>query len=285
MTIIDVGNGPPVVLVPGIQGRWEWMRPTVDALAARCRVITFSLADEPTCGGRFDETACFESYVQQVAEALDQAGLRRAAVCGVSFGGLIASAFAARYPERVTALVLVSAMPPGWTPNARVRFYLRAPTLLSPLFFLNSLRLYREIRIASSGFASGTTSAVRHAANVLTHMLSPSRMARRVRALSGVDLSRGLQQLRVPTLVVTGEAGLDLVMPVQMTREYLRIWPHARHAEIPRTGHLGLITRAEDFAALIAPFVERATGEERSGSHAPGASGRGRLSGTGRKVG
>jgi hypothetical protein len=53
---------------------------------------------------------------------------------------------------------------------------------------------------------------------------------------------------------------------------------------MPRTGHLGLITRAEDFAAVVAPFVERAAGEERSGSLAPG-SGRGRLPGAGRKVG
>ena len=48
--MIDRGSGTPVVLVPGIQGRWEWMRPAVDALAARCRVLTFSLCDEPTSG-------------------------------------------------------------------------------------------------------------------------------------------------------------------------------------------------------------------------------------------
>ena len=27
--MIDIGSGIPLVLVPGIQGRWEWMRPTV----------------------------------------------------------------------------------------------------------------------------------------------------------------------------------------------------------------------------------------------------------------
>ena len=30
--MIDVGSGTPVVLIPGLQGRWEWMAPTVDAL-------------------------------------------------------------------------------------------------------------------------------------------------------------------------------------------------------------------------------------------------------------
>ena len=41
------GDGPPLVLVPGMQGRWEWMTPTVDALARRFRVATYSLCGEP----------------------------------------------------------------------------------------------------------------------------------------------------------------------------------------------------------------------------------------------
>ena len=44
--MIDIGTGPPLVLIPGLQGRWEWMRPAVDALARRFRVLTFSLAGD-----------------------------------------------------------------------------------------------------------------------------------------------------------------------------------------------------------------------------------------------
>jgi pimeloyl-ACP methyl ester carboxylesterase len=285
--IIDVGAGPAIVLVPGIQGRWEWMRPAVVALAARCRVITFSLADEPSCGGRFDETEGLSCYVQQIGDALDAAGLQRAAICGVSFGGLIAAGFAAAHPERVTALVLVSALPPGWRPDARVRFFVRAPVLLSPIFCLASLRLYREIRSASDSVASGMGAAFRHGVNVVTHMFSPSRMARRVRLLAGADIAPTLQGLHVPTLVVTGSDDLDRVVPVRLTREYLRLWPHAAHAVIPRTGHLGLITRSGAFAGVVASFVERASGDDggrgRRVIEAPGASQR--PAATGRRVG
>jgi hypothetical protein len=31
--VVDIGSGEPVVLVPGLQGRWEWMRPAVLRLA------------------------------------------------------------------------------------------------------------------------------------------------------------------------------------------------------------------------------------------------------------
>ncbi len=264
MTIVDVGTGPPVVLVPGIQGRWEWMRPAVDALSTRCRVITFSLADEPGAGAFFDEAAGISCYVRQISEALDAAGLRQAAICGVSYGGAIAAAFAAEHPERTVSLILVSALPPGWTPDARVRFYLRAPVLLSPLFCLASVRLYGEIRAAAGGMLGGMVTGARHGMNVITHMFSPTRMARRVRLLAAGDFARRLHAVHVPTLIVTGDPALDRVVPVERTREYLRIWPHARHAVIPRTGHLGLITRPEEFAAVVAPFVDAAAGSQES---------------------
>ena len=76
--MIDRGSGVPVVLIPGVQGRWEWMAPTVDALAKRCRVLTFSLCDEPTSGAAVDERAGFDAYLQQIEEALDRANVQRA---------------------------------------------------------------------------------------------------------------------------------------------------------------------------------------------------------------
>src|SRR5215813_8987795 len=110
MKLIDRGSGQPIVVIPGAQGRWEWMRPGIEALAEGCRVITFSLADEPSAEARFDEEQGFCSYVEQVREALDSVSLERATICGVSYGGLIAAACAARHPERVSSLVLVSAL-------------------------------------------------------------------------------------------------------------------------------------------------------------------------------
>ena len=257
MRIVDVGSGAPVVIVPGIQGRWEWMKPGVDALAKKCRVVTFSLADEPTCGGHFDASHCFDSYVDQVKDAMDLAGLQTAVVAGVSYSGLVAAAFAARYPDRVTGLAMVSAIPPRWKPDSRVRFYLKAPMLLSPFFFVSSLRLYREIAVANPGVLRGMGVAARHGLNALTHNTSPARMARRVHALESLHLDREFAGVHVPTLVVTGEDRLDRVVPVPLTEDYVRLWPHAERVTIARTGHLGLITRPDAFADAVAPFVER----------------------------
>lgn len=272
MKLIDRGEGTPVVVIPGIQGRWEWMGPAIDALAQRCRVITFSLADEPSCGGSFDERRGFGCYMDQVIEALDAAGVRKAAICGVSYGGLVAASFAARYPDRTSALVLVSALPPSWRPDARVAFYLRAPRLLTPLFLLASLRMYREIAAANRGVVQGAAAALRRAWCAVTHMFSPSRMARRVQMLLSAGLEQELRSATMPTvppslasmlptLIIVGDPDLDRVVPVARTQEYLQLWPQARLATIARTGHLGSITRPEEFARLVVPFAERAADE------------------------
>jgi len=262
MNIIDRGTGTPVVLVPGIQGRWEWMRPGVDALAKRCRVITFSLADEPTCDARFDETAGFECYVQQVADVMDAVGVEHATICGVSYGGLIAAAFAARHPRRVSALVLMSAIPPSWVPDPRARFLMRAPRLLTPLFCVGSLRMYPEIAAARGGRIAGLFFSITHVVNVLRHIFSPTLMARRVTMLDGLPLEADIRRIDCPTLVATGEPGLDRVVPVHFTRDYLRLLPHARSATIPRTGHLAPITRPEAFADLVLDFAGHTVRED-----------------------
>ena len=73
-----------------------------------------------------------------------------------------------------------------------------------------------------------------------------------------LDVERQLGHVKCPTLVVTGEPTLDRVVPVALTRDYHRILPHATEAVLPRTGHLGLITRPEEFARLVASFAEQA---------------------------
>jgi pimeloyl-ACP methyl ester carboxylesterase len=274
MNIVDRGHGAPVVLIPGIQGRWEWMRAGVDVLSTHCRVITFSLADEPTSGAPFDASAGIWSYVQQVHDVLAAKGLRSATICGVSFGGLIASAFAARYPDKVSGLILVSAIPPSWAPDARARFFLRAPVLLSPLFCVGSLRMCPEI-FAARGALAGAGFAVSYAATVLANMFSPRRVARRAGMVASLDINGELGQLNRPTLVMTGEPALDRVVPVALTREYHRIWPHATKAVLPRTGHLGLVTTPAEFARLIASFTDQNANRTSTSRRASGGIGAG----------
>ena len=41
--MFDHGTGPPLIVIPGVQGRWEWLRPALDALTPRGHVARVHL--------------------------------------------------------------------------------------------------------------------------------------------------------------------------------------------------------------------------------------------------
>ena len=238
-----------IVVIPGIQGRWEYVRPAIDALSASFQVHTFSLRGE-----RLDD------YADQVSATLDRAQIERATICGVSFGGLPAIRFAARHPDRTAALVLVSVPGPGWRLRPRHRLYARAPWLLGPLFLAESpFRLRDELRAAFPSLAARSRFVRWQLGTFMRVPLSLARMADRAALTASSDLRDDCAKVTAPALIVTGERGLDRVVQVDGTLAYLRLIAGARHQTIESTGHLGSITRPETFASIVREFVENAS--------------------------
>lgn len=112
-------RGLPVLVIPGGPGlasavpyrRWRSRAAAlgIDAVMVEHRGVGLSRLDD---GGRDlpRSAVTVEAVVDDLAAALDDAGVGRAVVDGASYGTYLAQAFAARYPERVAALVLDSPM-------------------------------------------------------------------------------------------------------------------------------------------------------------------------------
>lgn len=261
MDIIDRGHGVPLVLVPGLQGRWEYMYPALDALARWFRVITFPLSGEPGSDRRPGAAKGLDHFVDQIDAVLEDRGLSRAVIGGVSFGGLIALHYAAERPQRTSALILVSTPGPRFHPAKRHQLYARAPWILGPVFLAEiPYRVGQELKHTFSD------ARVRHRfewGQVTLGFRAPlslSRMAARSRVIMTADPARDAARVSAPTLVITGEPALDRVVPADGTAEYTQLIPGARYARLERTGHLGYITRPEIFADIVSAFV-RATPE------------------------
>ena len=77
----------------------------------------------------------------------------------MSFGGTIATRYAATYPNRVSALVLVSVPGPSWTPNPRQARYIERPWSSVAAFCATSInRLGAEIYEAYRAGRRGSVS-------------------------------------------------------------------------------------------------------------------------------
>lgn len=251
--MIDRGVGFPVVLIPGLQGRWEWMEPTIEALKAGHRVISFSLQE---LRPNRERDGVFQAWTRALDRVLDQARERQVSLIGVSFGGPIAARYAARRPDRVTSLILASAPPPRWDMRPDDQFCIKHPLLALPYFGARGLfRLTPELLRARESWQQRGKLGLEHARRVFTAPTDPRLMAQWMREWIAYDPADDFERITAPTLVITGESNLDRVVPVRDSKRYLALISGATHTVLHDTGHLGAITKPYRFAEIAGHFI------------------------------
>jgi pimeloyl-ACP methyl ester carboxylesterase len=177
----------------------------------------------------------------------------------------VALRFAATRPARTRALVLASTPAPGWHLRRRHGLYARFPAIFGPVFLLETpWRLRDELKRSIPDRRARRAFRTRVLRTALSAPISFARMAARARALSAADLAADAERVTAPTLVVTGEPGLDHVVAAAESAEYARLIANARAVVMRNTGHLGSVTHADEFAALVNRFVGEHTQAEPS---------------------
>src|SRR5262249_41430086 len=104
---LDVGAGPPVILVHGsISDYREWSNQT-QPLAQRYRVIAYSRRYHwPNQAPTKDADASLERQADDLAAIIRALGIAQAHVVGHSYGGATALFLARQHPDLVRTLVL-----------------------------------------------------------------------------------------------------------------------------------------------------------------------------------
>lgn len=247
----------PVVLVPGIQGRWEWMTPAVRALGRTHDVRTFSLNEARGTRGPDRRLHAFFDQWHDRIDHLTADAPNGCPLVGISFGGVVALTYAAAYPRRVSHLILVSTPPPGFRLDPRQSAYIRHPALSLPVFAARAAgRLAPEIIAGLPTWPRRCRFAASYAVRTLISPASPRLMAAWAREWMARDLTASCRSIVAPTLIVTGERHLDRVVPVARSLEYLNLIPGARHDTLPSTGHIGLLLKPDVFADVVSAFLE-----------------------------
>jgi pimeloyl-ACP methyl ester carboxylesterase len=241
------GSGKPLVLVHAFPFDGRMWRQTALALAGWCRVLVPDLrgfggselgAGEPAIADMADD----------VAALLDHLGIARAAVGGMSMGGYVALAFAARHRARLERLILADTRAAADTDQARAA---RADALALVERQGVAALVERQLGALLSPSAS---EAVRAKVRELGQQ-SPAGVCAAIRALRDrPDRRAELAEISCPTLVIAGR--MDTLSPLEEMTALARAIPRARLVEIPGAGHLSHLENPDAFAAAMASFIQ-----------------------------
>ncbi|MEQ8279587.1 MAG: alpha/beta hydrolase [Deltaproteobacteria bacterium] len=243
---IEGDRGPWVVLVMGLGMKGAAWRPQIEVLRETCRVVFFDNRGLGNSAPLDAETSRFDMKTlgTDVVRLMDELGIDRAHLGGVSLGGMISQHAALDHSDRFLSLTLIATHcggPLTWLPPAPgIRHFLRAQrsrgqarldaieALLYPSRFreeTNRAELDERMRVSFGG-------------------PPPKRVQRlQLRAVLGHDTAGRLPSLRLPTQVIAPD--LDLLVRPSACRRLADLIPDARLHRIPDAGH-GLIFQSAD---------------------------------------
>lgn len=264
-----VGDGPiDLVFVMGWVSHLEYFWKNLDFARFLSRLSSFSrliLFDKRGTGlsDRVSPTELptLELRMDDVRAVMDAVGSQHAALIGVSEGGPLCSLFAATYPEKTTALVMIGT----YARRLRDRDYPWGPTVEEREEFLEMIRrdwggpLGVEERAPSLAddpeFRQWWAAYLRMGA-------SPAAAVALTRMNSEIDIRPLLRSIRVPTLVIhrTG----DQTLKVEEGRYVASRIPGAKFVELPGVDHLPFVG---DQDAILDEIEEFLTGARHTSDH------------------
>ncbi len=181
-----------------------------------------------------------EAYASWVAAQLDKSGATPAAVLGHSLGGAVALTVALERPDLLSGLILLGT-------GARLRVL---PAILDGMVdrFSDTVKMIVD-------FAYGQGVSLKDKALGVEQMLAvgPQTLLGDFVACNTFDVTDRLAEVKVPTLVITGED--DRLTPVKYGQSLADAVPGARFMTIGRAGHVAMVERPDEVTAAVAEFV------------------------------
>jgi len=217
---------------------WE---PQRSALPIDLRVAA---PNHPGFGGSdlSGEVTTMSACATRAVGALDEAGIDRAVVCGLSMGGYVAFELWRRAPERVLGLVLANTRAVADTPEAAAGRRALAERLRSEGNVL--------VGEPPALLAEDAPAELQERIRSLIADQSPEAIAA---ALLGMaerpDSTPDLPGIDVPTLVIHSTA--DRLIPLEPAQAMASGIPGARLEVLERMGHLTNLEATEAFNALL----------------------------------
>lgn len=255
-----IGDGPvDLVFVMGWVSHLEyfWKEPSFARFLRRLASFSRLILFDKRGTGLSDRVPIallpsLELRMDDVRAVMDAVGSQRAAICGVSEGGPLSALFAATYPEKTLALVMIGT----YAKRVRDESYPWGPTIEEREAFFEEIhrRWGGPVGIESRAPSLAEDARFRDWwATYLRMGASPGAAIALTKMNAEIDVRQVLGSIRVPTLVLHRSG--DQCLTVDEGRFVASLIPGARFLELPGADHLPFVGDQNEILDPIEDFV------------------------------
>jgi pimeloyl-ACP methyl ester carboxylesterase len=245
------GAGTPLVLLHAFPLDGRMWAPQVEALAGTYQVIVPDLRGFGAARDQAVEEASMDLLADDLLRLLDDRGLDRVVLGGLSLGGYVTLAFLRRHADRVSGLVLLDTKATADGDQAREdRLKMADRALAEGTGFVPEVMLPKLLGQTSREHRPEVVEKV----TALIREQSPQAIAGAQRGMAARAATTDLLgSISVPTLVITGEE--DTVTGPEIGRELAAGIPGARFLLVEEAGHLSNLEQPEIVNEALLDFL------------------------------
>jgi pimeloyl-ACP methyl ester carboxylesterase len=244
------GEGPLITMIHGIGASTESWAGLVPLLADRFACLSYDLRGHglsEVAPGRYE----LEAYVDDLAALMDARGISACHLAGHSLGGVIAQAFALKFPERTKSAILVSTAACRTADERAAILGLARTVEREGAAFIMERAMERWFTAAFQ--AAHPEVIARRKARVLE--TDPESFANAFRIYAESELGDELHRIAAPTLILTGEN--DVGSNPRIARAMAERVPGAEVEVFPELRHAVLLEAPALVAERIAAFLAK----------------------------
>ena len=249
----DCGAGHSLLLLTGLgSSRFGWWK-QIAPFAEKFRVVAMDHRDAGE-SGRATEAYTIDDMANDAAGVIQNLGLTPTFVLGYSMGGFIALTLTLQHPELVDMLILVSTSAGG---PAHVHPAPADAALLARIPGEDKETRVRRTQHLLTGAKyiapDDMDELVDHARRVPQSDEAYTRQVGAAMAFHVGDAHARLNEIRVPTLVIHGDA--DPVVPYANGQALAANIPNAKFVTLAGVGHLPRLEATQEFNRAVIEFL------------------------------
>lgn len=242
-----------VLFIHGYPQEGSFWNGQLEALRAHHKVLAPDLRGAGADRRPLPEAMTMEAYAADLKQLLDDAGIQRAVLCGLSMGGYIALAFVEHWPHRLSGLVLCHTKADA--DDAAMK---KARELSARQVLAEGTRPIADSLLPKLMPEPTRAERPRLVKSMHDMMLrqDPHAVAAAARGMAlRPDRTALLPRIAVPTLLIAGDE--DPIVPLATMRSMHAAIPGSRIEVMKGIGHLGNQEAPDLFNQKLAEFLEQ----------------------------